>query len=200
MPAPFMAERRDAQSHRFDLEYLPVSRRFDVAVATSDEIAILAQFTAKYLPAVESAKSALSAVQEKSKSLLAIKTRNKLVGCFALLSLNDRGLEQLLSGQLWTAKPDLDGLTVPDERASAILVGRFVLQGMALGRLEILWSGFAGHHMSIATFTRGPAPPMEAVLLARPDSRSSQTRSTVAPFGFLDAKPLKVSVEKGWLR
>jgi hypothetical protein len=133
MAAELVAERTDAQTHRFELEFIPPSRRFDVHIATLDEIPALLSFTAGYLPAVEAARLALHAIQEKSQSLLAIGARGKLVGAFALMSLNDRGLELLLGGRLSIADPDLSCLTRPDERASAIYAWALCLPGAGVG-------------------------------------------------------------------
>jgi hypothetical protein len=133
MTAELVAEQADAQTHRFDLEFMPISRRFDVRVATAEEIPALVSFTASYLPAVEAAKLALRAIQEKSQSLLAVMAHGRLVGAFALLSLNERGLEQLLGDRLSMADPDLSCITRPDERASAIYAWALCLPSSAAG-------------------------------------------------------------------
>ncbi len=133
MTAEPVTYRRDANSHRFELEFMPISRRFDVHIAGEDEFPALVQLTANYLPAVKAAKSALRAVQQKSQSLLAILSHRRLVGAFALLSLNERGLEQLLGDQLSVSDPDLSCLTRPDERASAIYAWALCLPGPVVG-------------------------------------------------------------------
>ena len=140
MVAMTLSHESVAQSHRFELEFMPVSRRFDVRAATDDEIPALMQLTAGYLPAVTAAKLALRAVQRKSQSLLAIIAQGKLVGAFALLSLNERGLEQLLGDQLSTTTPDLSGLTRPGERASAIYAWALCLPGPVAGAVGNLMS------------------------------------------------------------
>jgi hypothetical protein len=133
MPITSSADGGAALLHRYELEFMPASRRFDIHVAEEHEIPALVELTASYLPAIEEAVPALRRVQRHSRSLLAVKAQGKLVGAFGLLTLNERGFRQLLDGKICVTNPDINCLTQSFEYADAIYAWALCLPGHAAG-------------------------------------------------------------------
>ena len=76
---------------------------------------------------------ALERVQHYSRSILAIRNRHEIVGCFAALLLNHDGFERLLDGGLNVSDPSQSHLVRPGETAAAIYVWALCMTGMTAG-------------------------------------------------------------------
>jgi hypothetical protein len=75
-----------------DLDHLPPNRRFSVAPADDEDLPFLAAMTARHIPTLQGTYQAIERVQRYSRSILAIRNKDELVGCFAALFLNHEGL------------------------------------------------------------------------------------------------------------
>ena len=89
--------------------------------------------TARHIPGLKGPYTALAQVQRRSRSNLAIRNRQELVGCFAALLLNDSGFARLLHYSLSIADPSPEHLARPGETAAAIYVWAVCAPGMAVG-------------------------------------------------------------------
>lgn len=122
-----------ACSQCLDLDHLRPNRRFSATPAAKEDLPYLARMTAQHIPCLQGTYRALERVQRHSRSVLAIRNRQELVGCFAALLLNDSGLEHLLHGSLSIADPSRSHLVPPGETAAAIYVWALCIPGMAVG-------------------------------------------------------------------
>jgi hypothetical protein len=116
-----------------DLDHLPPSPRFSVAPAANDDLPFLALMMARHIPNLKGTYPAFEQVHRHSQSILAIRNRQGLAGCFAALFLNDGGYEHLLDGSLSIAEPSQSHLVRPGETATAIYVWAFYMPGIVAG-------------------------------------------------------------------
>jgi hypothetical protein len=120
-----MAEQSFVAKHphfRLDLERLTPSPEFSVAPAGEVELLYLVTMAALRIPSVRGSLRAVEQVHRHSGSILAVRKRHELAGCFATLSLNQSGTEALLDGSLSVAEPSQSHLVRAGETAAAIYV------------------------------------------------------------------------------
>jgi hypothetical protein len=117
---------------RLDLDDLAPSPEFSVAPAADEELPYLATITARHIPGLQGTYLAFEQVHRYSRSILAIRKRHELVGCFTALLLNHGGLEHLLGGGLSIAEPSQSHLVRPGETAAAIYVWAVCLPPIAV--------------------------------------------------------------------
>jgi hypothetical protein len=122
-----------AASQCLDLEHMLPNPRFSVTPALDEDLPGLATMTARHIPGLKGTYPALAQVQRHSRSILAIRNRQELVGCFAALLLNDSGFARLLQNSLSIADPSQEHLARPGETAAAIYVWAVCAPGMAVG-------------------------------------------------------------------
>lgn len=122
-----------AASQYLELDQIPPNRRFSVAPAADEDLPCLATMTARHIPSLQGTYQALEQVQRYSRSILAIRYKQELAGCFAALLLNDRGFEQLLHQSLAIANPSQSHLARPGETAAAIYIWALCATGLAVG-------------------------------------------------------------------
>lgn len=111
-PAPVRRRRR--------LDDIPVSHTLEVRPAYSEELPQLATLLSELIPGILAPFSSCESVHSYSKSIYSVRKRCSIVGCFACLHLNGRGLERLLDGSLSMAVPELDCLAESGTRVEAI--------------------------------------------------------------------------------
>ncbi len=116
-----------------DFDHMPPNRRFSVAPAADEDLPCLATMTAGHIPNLQGTYQALKQVQRYSRSVLAVRNKDELIGCFAALLLNDSGFEQLLRGSLSMVHPSPSYLVRTSEAAAAIYVWALCTPGMAVG-------------------------------------------------------------------
>lgn len=116
-----------------DLDHFPPNRRFSVAPAADEDLPYLATLTARHISGLKGTHSAIERVQHYSRSILAIRNRREIIGCFAALLLNHDGFERLLGGGLDVSDPSQSHLVRPGETAAAIYVWALCMTGMAAG-------------------------------------------------------------------
>ncbi len=168
-----------ATSQRLDLDHLPPSRRFSVAPAADEDLPHLATMTARHIPSLQGTYLALERVQRYSHSILAIRNRHELVGCFAALLLNHAGFEHLLDGCLSIADPSQSHLVRPGETAAAIYVWALCIPRMAVGA-----TGNVMQWLRQTTYAR-------ADLYARPGTPKGRTFMSQAGFRLLSGSEAK---------
>jgi len=112
----------NAASQCLDLEHMLPNPRFSFTPALDEDLPGLATMTARHIPGLKGTYTALAQVQRHSRSILAIRNRQELVGCFAALLLNDSGFARLLHYSLSIADPSPEHLARPGETAAAIYV------------------------------------------------------------------------------
>ena len=95
----------NAASQCLDLEHMLPNPRFSVTPALDEDLPGLATMAARHIPGLKGTYTALAQVQRHSRSILAIRNRQELVGCFAALLLNDSGFARLLQNSLSIADP-----------------------------------------------------------------------------------------------
>lgn len=115
------------------LDLLPPSRRFSVGPATNEELPYLTTMTARRIPGLQGTYPAVERVHRHSRSILAVRNGQELVGCFAALLLNRGGHEALLEGTLSFGEPSQSHLVRPGEKAAAIYVWAVCGLRMAMG-------------------------------------------------------------------
>ena len=123
----------NAASQCLDLEHMLPNPRFSFTPALDEDLPGLATMTARHIPGLKGTYTALAQVQRHSRSILAIRNRQELVGCFAALLLNDSGFARLLHYSLSIADPSPEHLARPGETAAAIYVWAVCAPGMAVG-------------------------------------------------------------------
>jgi hypothetical protein len=84
------------------------------------ELPDLADLLLEKIPGLVAPFSSFARVHSHSKSIFSVINGGSIVGCFACLHLNDRGLERLLEGSLSMTEPDLSCLAESGEPAEAI--------------------------------------------------------------------------------
>jgi hypothetical protein len=122
-----------APSQCLDFDHIAPNRRFSVAPAADQDLPSLATMTARHIPGLRGTYQAFEQVQRHSHSILAIRNKDKLVGCFAALLLNGGGFEHLLRNSLSMAHPSPSHLARPGETAAAIYIWALCAPGMAVG-------------------------------------------------------------------
>ena len=131
---PLIAQRSlIAASRCLDLDHMLPNPRFSVTPAAAEDLPCLATMTARHIPSLQGTYQALEQVQRYSRSILAIRNRQVLVGCFAALLLNDGGFKCLLQNSLSIADPSHSHLVRPGETAAAIYIWALCVPGMAVG-------------------------------------------------------------------
>ena len=113
-PAPAPARRRRSLD---DLQLSPI---LEVRPALNDELPQLASLLAELIPGISAPFSSFSDVHSYSQSIYAVINRYSLVGCFACLHLNRRGLEGLLDGTLSMVEPQRACLVEAGSQVEAI--------------------------------------------------------------------------------
>jgi len=109
-----------APARRRRLAELPAGRNLEVRPASSMELPDLADLLLDKIPGLVAPFSSFARVHSHSKSIFSVINGGSIVGCFACLHLNDRGLERLLEGSLSMTEPDLSCLAESGEPAEAI--------------------------------------------------------------------------------
>lgn len=135
-PAPVRRRRR--------LDDIPVSHTLEVRPAYSEELPQLATLLSELIPGILAPFSSCESVHSYSKSIYSVRKRCSIVGCFACLHLNGRGLERLLDGSLSMAVPELDclaelGLVL---KRSTLGPGQYVRRRMGSEPLATLWRAY----------------------------------------------------------
>jgi hypothetical protein len=115
-----------------DLDRLPPNPKFSVAPANGEDLSYLGKMTARLIPGLQGTYPAFEQVHRHSRSILAIRNRHGLAGCFAALLLNGCGFEHLLNGDLSVADPSRSHLVRPGEPAAAIYVWALCVPRMAV--------------------------------------------------------------------
>lgn len=108
------------------------NRRFSVSPAAAD-LPFLAVMTAGHIPSLQGTYQGFEQVQRHSQSILAVRSKDQLTGCFAALLLNDGGLDGLLRGSLSMACPSPSCLVRPGESAAAVYIWALCIPGIAAG-------------------------------------------------------------------
>ncbi len=121
-----------APSKRSDLEGLPQSQRYSVGPAEDADLPELARMLAAQIPDLKATYEAFEQVHRQSRSILAVRTSNGLVGCFAALFLNHCGFERLIDGGLSIAEPSQFYLVGPGETAAALYIWAVCVPKMAV--------------------------------------------------------------------
>ena len=99
-PAPAPLRRRRP------LDELPFSPSPEVRPAFEDELTQLAALLSELIPGIKATFSSFSNIHSFSRSIYAVRNGESIVGCFACLHLNQKGLERLLSGYLSMVEPE----------------------------------------------------------------------------------------------
>ena len=113
-----------APARRRRLAELPAGRNLEVRPASSMELPDLADLLLEKIPGLVAPFSSFARVHSHSKSIFSAINGGSIVGCFACLHLNDRGLERLLEGSLSMTEPDLSCLANPVSRPRRSTHGR----------------------------------------------------------------------------
>src|SRR5215467_12380762 len=101
------------------LSQLP-TRRVEVEAAPLADIPDLLQRTAVEIPALAASRAAVLRVQERNpESIWAFRRGGTVVGIYAMLPLNTRGLGQMVAGRLAFADPPLEWLKETHEGVGA---------------------------------------------------------------------------------
>ncbi len=136
-----LAETGDAQARRVDfdgLAHLP-ARRIEAAPAKPAEIDALFRLASRLIPPLAAAQEAVREVyRHNPESIWAVHGRTGLVGVFAMLLLNERGLASLLAGSFDASRPDTHLLTLPGESAAAIYFWAIATPGFAIDAFRVV--------------------------------------------------------------
>src|SRR5579883_3143353 len=81
------------------LENLPDNHRFSAGPAAEDELPHLGAMMARHIPGLRASQAAFEEVHRYSQSILSIRGKSGLAGCFAALLLNSEGLARLLASR-----------------------------------------------------------------------------------------------------
>jgi hypothetical protein len=124
VPSPEFSVAPAQKSHHFhlDLDRLAPSPELSAAPAGEMELPDLVMLAARRIPSLQGSLRAVEQVHRYSRSILAVRTRHELVGCCALLLLNQSGIEALLDGSLSIAEPSQSHLVRAGETAAAIYI------------------------------------------------------------------------------
>ena len=121
-----------------ELQFLPV-RRVSATAAPLAEIPDLVRIAAQEIPSLAAAEAAVMRVQRKHpESIWAFRRGNQTVGIYAMLLLNNRGLEQLQAGSIDFANPTLDCLSEPGMPIAAIYKWAVVARGTTAEGLHLM--------------------------------------------------------------
>jgi hypothetical protein len=121
-----------------ELQYLPV-RRVTAVAAPLAEIPDLVRIAAQEIPSLAAAEAAVMRVQEKHpESIWAFRRGNQTVGIYAMLLLNNRGLDRLLAGSIDFANPALEYLCDPGAPVTAIYKWAVVARGITAKGLHLM--------------------------------------------------------------
>jgi hypothetical protein len=132
------------------LQCLPV-RRVSASAAPLPEIPALVRIAAQEIPSLAAAEAAVMRVQEKHpESIWAFRRGNQTVGIYAMLLLNNRGLERLLAGSIDFANPALECLSEPGTPVAAIYKWAVVARGTAAEGLHLMSKHLQGPHYAAA--------------------------------------------------
>ncbi len=121
-----------APAKRSDLEVLPQSQRFSVGPAADADLPELATMLAAHIPDLQGTYLAFEQAHRHSRSILAIRNSNGLVGCFAALFLNHGGFERLVDGSLSIVEPSQSYLVRSGETAAALYIWAICMPKMAV--------------------------------------------------------------------
>lgn len=120
------------------LQCLPV-RRVSATAAPLAEIPDLVRIAAQEIPSLAAAEAAVMRVQAKHpESIWAFRRGNQTVGIYAMLLLNNRGLERLLAGSIDFANPALECLSEPGAPVTAIYKWAVVARGTTAEGLHLM--------------------------------------------------------------
>lgn len=111
---------------RFD--ELPFSPKLEVRPALDDELSQLATLLSEMIPGLLAPFSSFSSVHSYSKSIYTVRNSSSIVGCFACLHLNAKGLEKLLDGSLSMVEPERVYLAECGARVDAIYAWAWALR------------------------------------------------------------------------
>jgi hypothetical protein len=102
------------------LDDLRPSPNLEVRPAFNDELLQLSTLLTDLIPGIAANFSSFCDVHSYSKSIYSVLHRSSLVGCFACLHLNPKGLEKLLDGTLSMVEPQRACLAESGSRVEAI--------------------------------------------------------------------------------
>jgi hypothetical protein len=120
------------------LQFLPV-RRISAKAAPLAEIPDLVRIAAQEIPSLAAAEAAVMGVQRKHpESIWAFRRGDQAVGIYAMLLLNNLGLERLLAGTIDFADPALEFLSEPGTPVTAIYKWAVVARGTAAEGLHLM--------------------------------------------------------------
>lgn len=117
------------------LDNLPISRRFTVSSARTEDLPFLMAMTAQHIPALKGAYDDALRVHAFSNSILAVCDQRGLAGSYAFLFLNQAGLDALLEGTFPVASPDTRLLAASKERPAALYAWAMCLPGAVVGAM-----------------------------------------------------------------
>jgi hypothetical protein len=120
------------------LENLPDNHRFSAGPAAEDELPHLGAMMARHIPGLRASQAAFEEVHRYSQSILSIRGKSGLAGCFAALLLNSEGLARLLHGCLPVAAPPPSLLVRPEEAAAGIYIWALCFPGLAAGAAALI--------------------------------------------------------------
>jgi hypothetical protein len=105
---------------RRHIDDIPVSRSLEVRPAFDEELPQLASILSALIPGILAPFSSCKSVHSYSKSIYSVRKGSSIVGCFACLHLNEKGLDRLLEGSLSMAEPEQDCLAEAGSHVEAI--------------------------------------------------------------------------------
>ncbi|MGA9600151.1 MAG: hypothetical protein WBS22_07860 [Methylocystis sp.] len=103
---------------RFD--DLPASPKLEVRPAFDNELPQLASLLTELVPGLVAPYASFSGVHSYSRSIYTVMNLSSLVGCFACLHMNAKGIQGLLDGSLSMFEPQHDCLAESGTRVEAI--------------------------------------------------------------------------------
>lgn len=153
------AETGDAQARRVDFDDLArfPARRISAGPAKPEEIEALFALASHLIPPLAAAEGSVREVyRHNPESIWAVHGRTGLAGVFAMLLLNDQGLNALLAGSFDASRPDTSLLTRPGEPAAAIYFWAIATPGFAIDAFRVVsrWLQMPPY-ASADIFTRG---------------------------------------------
>ncbi len=121
-----------SNKHEFDLLSAPKRARVGLERIDTSDFQLAIELARSEIPGELAADDAvLAAAKHNPNNILLFKRGNKIVGFWAMLMLNSRGIEALLLGELNREAPPKEFLCVSTEVPSAIYVWAVVAPGIA---------------------------------------------------------------------
>jgi hypothetical protein len=115
-------EQSVAYSQRKEFDLLAPSRLLTIRPLAKSEIGSAAEFAKRHLPSLrlENLNFITAILAHDRDSIQRFDRRGEMVGLYALLFLNDRGLEALFGGQFDGTSPRIEDLVPADDKPAAI--------------------------------------------------------------------------------